>query len=189
MPLKIVIFGAGAVGGYFGVRLAAVGNDVTFIARGAHFEAMRVYGLRVISPFGNVSLPNVKVVDKMTEADPTEFVFLTVKLWDTSRAVIICEWGDEPPGRADTIRTLFANENVPFSTTRHYKRDSVTGLISGDYLIRNRSARLEGGPEKAGVGQSNSITRFEMPQSQIIVPARRPTYMAAPAISCQPDRL
>jgi 2-dehydropantoate 2-reductase len=86
MPLKIAIFGAGAVGGYFGVRLAAAGNDVTFIARGAHFEAMRVHGLRVISPLGDVSLPNIKVVDKMTEAEQADFVFLTVKLWDTSRA-------------------------------------------------------------------------------------------------------
>jgi 2-dehydropantoate 2-reductase len=87
MSLRIVIFGAGGVGGYFGARLAAAGNDVTFVARGAHFEAMRAHGLHVISPLGDVSLPNVKVVDKVARVEHADFVFLAVKLWDTPRAV------------------------------------------------------------------------------------------------------
>ena len=45
--MKILVMGAGALGGYFGARLRAVGEDVTFVARGAHLEAMRKYGLAV----------------------------------------------------------------------------------------------------------------------------------------------
>ena len=50
--MKIAVLGAGGVGGYFGARLAAHGNDVTFIARGAHAAAMREQGLQVLSPRG-----------------------------------------------------------------------------------------------------------------------------------------
>jgi hypothetical protein len=56
--MKIVILGAGGVGGYFGAWLAAAGADVTFIARGKHLDAMRTNGLRVISPLGDVTVDN-----------------------------------------------------------------------------------------------------------------------------------
>jgi len=87
MSSKIVILGSGGVGGYFGARLAAAGNDVTFVARGAHFEAMRSHGLRVVSPLGDVSLPEVEVVDSVDQIKRADFVFLTVKLWDTEQAL------------------------------------------------------------------------------------------------------
>jgi hypothetical protein len=48
--MKIVVMGAGALGGYFGGRLAQAGHEVWLIARGAHLEAMREEGLRLISP-------------------------------------------------------------------------------------------------------------------------------------------
>jgi len=67
MSSKIVVLGSGGVGGYFGARLAAAGNDVTFVARGAHFEAMRSNGLRVLSPLGDISLPEVEVVDSVDQ--------------------------------------------------------------------------------------------------------------------------
>jgi 2-dehydropantoate 2-reductase len=87
MSSKIVIFGSGGVGGYFGARLAAAGSDVTFVARGPHFEAMQTHGLRVISPLGEISLRDVKVVDGVAHVEHADFVFLTVKLWDTQQAV------------------------------------------------------------------------------------------------------
>jgi len=80
MPSKILIFGSGGVGGYFGARLAAAGNDVTLVARGQHFEAIRARGLRVVSPLGDISLPEVNLVDKVASVDRADFVFLTVKL-------------------------------------------------------------------------------------------------------------
>ena len=58
--MRIAIVGSGGVGGYFGGRLAAAGSDVTFLARGAHLDAMRSRGLRIDSPKGNLHLPTVK---------------------------------------------------------------------------------------------------------------------------------
>ena len=69
--MKIVIVGAGAIGGYLGARLAHVGADVTLVARGPHLVAMRARGLRVMSPDGDFeSRPNVTGdISSVTSAD------------------------------------------------------------------------------------------------------------------------
>ncbi|MGP8432473.1 ketopantoate reductase family protein [Paraburkholderia fungorum] len=84
--MKIAVLGAGGVGGYFGARLAASGSDVTFIARGKHLEAMREGGLRVISPLGDVTIRDPKVVDSVDHVDEADLVVVAVKLWDTETA-------------------------------------------------------------------------------------------------------
>ena len=78
--MKLAIVGAGAIGGYLGGRLAAAGEEVAFIARGANLEAIRSRGMRVIGEDGN------EVVGKGTcvtadprEAGPQDAVLLTVK--------------------------------------------------------------------------------------------------------------
>ena len=55
--LKIAIYGAGGLGGFYGARLACAGNEVAFIARGAHLAAIREHGLEVTSPLGDMHLP------------------------------------------------------------------------------------------------------------------------------------
>lgn len=84
--MKIAVLGAGGVGGYFGARLAASGSDITFIARGKHLEAMRKNGLRVISPLGDVTIQNPKVVDSVDQVEEADLVIVAVKLWDTEAA-------------------------------------------------------------------------------------------------------
>ena len=70
--MKIAVMGPGGVGGYFGARLAAAGNDVTFVARGAHLEAMRKDGLRLDSEIGALHLKPVKVVADAREIDAAD---------------------------------------------------------------------------------------------------------------------
>ena len=84
--MKIAVLGAGGVGGYFGARLAASGSDITFIARGKHLEAMRKNGLRVISPLGDVTIQDPKVVDSVDQVEEADLVVVAVKLWDTEAA-------------------------------------------------------------------------------------------------------
>ena len=72
--MKIAILGSGGVGGYFGGRLAAAGSDVTFIARGAHLDAIRRNGLRLISPRGDAHIARPKVVETIAEAGPVDLV-------------------------------------------------------------------------------------------------------------------
>ncbi len=82
--MKIVVLGAGGVGGYFGARLAATGCDVTFVARGKHLEAMRKNGLQIKSPLGDVTLSPVQAVETISEVDTADLIIVGVKLWDTA---------------------------------------------------------------------------------------------------------
>lgn len=84
--MKVLVFGAGGVGGYFGARLATGGADVTFSARGEHLAAMRDHGLRVESGLGNIALKSVKVSDDPRSAGAVDLVMIGVKLWDTEAA-------------------------------------------------------------------------------------------------------
>jgi len=83
--MRIAVMGAGGVGGYFGGRLARAGNDVTFIARGRHLEALRAKGLTLRTPAGDETL-KVKSVDDPSAAGPADVVLFAVKLWDTESA-------------------------------------------------------------------------------------------------------
>jgi 2-dehydropantoate 2-reductase len=81
--MRIAVVGAGGVGGYFGARLAAAGNDVTFVARGRHLTAIRERGLLVRSPLGDLQVPSDAVVPTIADLNPIDLVLVAVKLWDT----------------------------------------------------------------------------------------------------------
>ena len=84
--MRIAVMAAGAVGGYYGARMAAAEHDVTFIARGAHRDAIRRDGLRIESALGDLHLRDVKVTDDPKQVGPVDLVLFAVKLWDTETA-------------------------------------------------------------------------------------------------------
>ena len=84
--MRMAVMAAGAVGGYFGGRMAAAGHDVAFIARGAHREAIRRNGLRIESTLGDLHLKDVNVTDDPRQVGPVDVVLFAVKLWDTETA-------------------------------------------------------------------------------------------------------
>jgi 2-dehydropantoate 2-reductase len=84
--VKIVFVGAGGVGGFFGSRLIAAGEDVTFIARGPHLAAIQMSGLRVQSPTGDLHLTGVQATSDVASVGHADVVFLTVKMYDLESA-------------------------------------------------------------------------------------------------------
>jgi len=84
--MRVAVMAAGAVGGYFGARLAKAGHDVTFFARGAHLEAIRKNGLKIESPLGDLHLTDAHATDDVASVAPVDLVLFAVKLWDTERA-------------------------------------------------------------------------------------------------------
>jgi 2-dehydropantoate 2-reductase len=82
---RIAVMGAGAVGGYFGARLAAAGHEVAFIARGKHFEAMRRDGLKVKSTRGDLHIQSLFASDP-EEIGPVDLILFCVKSYDTQEA-------------------------------------------------------------------------------------------------------
>lgn len=97
--MRITVFGAGAVGGYFGGRLAQAGQDVAFIARGAHLAALRRQGLRVESVSGDFRLSRLTVTDDPRSLAPTELVLVATKAWQL-------------PDVLPSLTPLIANETV-----------------------------------------------------------------------------
>ncbi|MBF0094234.1 MAG: 2-dehydropantoate 2-reductase [Alphaproteobacteria bacterium] len=89
--MRIAIYGTGGVGGYYGARLAAAGEDVHFIARGAHLEAIRAGGLRVRSKNGDLHINPAQVTDDPATIGPVDVVMVAVKLYDTEGAAEGCK--------------------------------------------------------------------------------------------------
>jgi len=84
--MRMAVMAAGAVGGYFGARMAAAGHDVAFIARGAHRDAIRRDGLKIESALGDLHLKDVNVADDPKQVGPVDVALFAVKLWDTESA-------------------------------------------------------------------------------------------------------
>jgi len=84
--MKILVMGTGGVGGYYGGLLAQHGQDVTFVARGAHLEAIRKHGLTVKSIHGDFAVNPAQATSDPAEAGPVDLVLFTVKTYHTDEA-------------------------------------------------------------------------------------------------------
>ena len=109
---------AGAVGGYFGARLAQAGHEVAFVARGRQLEALRTGGLRVQSPLGDMHLRRVEVTDEPSRIGTVDLVLFAVKLWDTLAA-------------AEAIGPLLGAETAVMSLQNGVAKDDILAQTLG----------------------------------------------------------
>lgn len=84
--MRIAVYGSGGVGGYFGGRLAQIGQDVTFIARNESLAALRSQGLKVGSIAGDFSIDKVAVTNNPAEVGVVDYVLCCVKSWQVAAA-------------------------------------------------------------------------------------------------------
>ncbi len=84
--MRIAVFGAGGVGGYFGGRLAQAGEDVVFVARGDHLKAMLKQGLKVDSVNGDFLVKPVQATDDPAQVGIVDVVLVGVKAWQVPDA-------------------------------------------------------------------------------------------------------
>lgn len=103
--MRFVVFGAGAVGGYYGALLQAGGHDVVFVARGATLAALRRRGLRIERANGPIVLPSVEATDRLDGLAPADAVLVCVKSHDTRAAATALA----PVVRPDTIVVSLQN--------------------------------------------------------------------------------
>jgi 2-dehydropantoate 2-reductase len=85
--VRILIIGAGAIGGYFGARLMAAGRDVTFLVRERRAEQLRRNGLKVTSPLGDLNLPTPALTSAATLKDFYDLVILSSKAYDLEGSI------------------------------------------------------------------------------------------------------
>ena len=84
--MRFAILGSGAVGGYYGAKLARAGHQVAFLARGAHLQAMRERGLEIRSPLGNFTV-RTQAEDDPAAVGCVDVVVLAVKTYDNPTAL------------------------------------------------------------------------------------------------------
>jgi 2-dehydropantoate 2-reductase len=85
--MRILVVGAGALGGYFGGRLLQAGCDVTFLVRARRAAQLRASGLVIRSPAGNFDLPNPPVLQSHELAHPFDLILLSCKAYDLAGAI------------------------------------------------------------------------------------------------------
>lgn len=120
--MRIGVFGAGAVGGYVGARLAAAGEDVTFIARGAHLDAIRESGLRLDSPNGDLTLHPAQATDDPASVGPVDYLLFAVKLFDTEAV-------------AEACRPMVGPDTTVVALQNGVETEEILGGILGDEKV------------------------------------------------------
>jgi len=121
--MKIAFIGIGALGGYFGGRLAQAGNGVIFLARGAMLEALRKNGLRVETPTGNIVLPQVHATSDPASVGHVDAVFVTTKAWQV-------------PDAAQQIRAIVGPETVVVPLQNGVEAyDQLSGVLGARHVL------------------------------------------------------
>jgi len=116
--MRIAVMGTGGTGGYFGGLLARAGEDVSFIARGDHLEAIRKSGLAIKSVLaGDFSIP-AKATDNTQDIGPVDLILFCVKAYDNAAA-------------ADQIRPLTGPETVVLSVQNGIDNEQQIGEVIG----------------------------------------------------------
>src|SRR5215469_1169311 len=122
--MKILVMGAGAVGAYFGARLAAAGEDVTLCARGKYLEAFRTCGIALKSIRGDLRLDPVRATNEPREFAPYDLILFCVKAYDTPEAARAIERCLAKGGAILTLQNGVENEQ---QLAEFFGREAVMG--------------------------------------------------------------
>lgn len=154
--MRILVMGSGGLGGYFGGLLSRAGEEVVFVARGAHLAALRANGLRVLSPDGDFVVP-ARATDRPAEAGPVDLVLFCVKTYDVedaaaalrpavgSETAILClQNGVETE---DRLAELFGRDQILGGVTYVSSTIEAPGVIrhagsAGDMIFGEMDGRL-----------------------------------------------
>ncbi len=136
--MKTYIIGTGGVGGYFGGKLAKSGNDVTFVARGEFYEAMKKDGLTVKTTDGDFTINPVQVIDNIPKIENPDLIIISVKTYDTQSIAEELNRVISPNTTVITFQNGIDNDN---QIKKYLKQGKVYAGVA--YVISSR--------EKAGV--------------------------------------
>jgi len=165
--MKITIMGPGGVGGYFGARLAAGGNDVTFVARGAHLQAMQSKGLRLDAELGNLHVAPVHVVADPGDVAAADAIIFAVKMRDTESA-------------AQGLRPLVAKGAAVYTFQNGVESAEHIGRIVGADNVVPGVARIGSHISEPGViKQIGKFARLEFAEADGKESARTTAFLAA----------
>jgi len=141
--MRIAIMGAGGIGGYYGAKIAASGNEVVFIARGEHLRAIQARGFSLVGPGGDIDLPAAVATDDPASVAPVDVVLFCVKLFDTEDA-------------ARSIAPLLARGGICISLQNGVDGQHRIGAVLGAERVLGGLAFVSAVIEQPGVVRYNS---------------------------------
>jgi len=151
--LKIVMMGAGGVGGLFGARLLQAGCDVSFVARGAHLAALQADGLRVDSEaHGPLHLKSIRASDDAATLGVADCVLISVKLADSEAAAQLVRPLVGPRTMIVSLQNGVTKDDVLW---RAYGRGPVVGGVAyvGAYIAGPGVIHQIGSMQGVSVGE------------------------------------
>lgn len=148
--MRIAIMGSGGVGGYYGGVLAKAGQEVTFIARGAHLQAIRDKGLHVKSVHGDFTVSPVKATDRPGEIGAVDLVLVATKTYHTEEA-------------AQAIKPLIGDNTVVISLQNGIDAAERIGSAVGMERMLGGATWLSAAIEAPGrIGQYSQFRRIAL---------------------------
>jgi 2-dehydropantoate 2-reductase len=148
--MKIAIMGTGGVGGYYGGLLAQSGQDVTFIARGHHLQAIREKGLQIKSVFGDFVVSPIQATDKPSEVGPVDLIIVATKTYHTDDA-------------AQAIKSMVGSETVVMSLQNGVEAANRIGAVVGMEHLIGGATWLSAAIEAPGIiGQYSQFRRIAL---------------------------
>ncbi len=127
--MRIAIFGAGGVGGYFGGRLSRAGEDVLFLARGEHLRAIREHGLQVESVNGDFVIHPAQAVENPAQGGRVDLVIVGVKAWQV-------------PEAAEAMRPMVGPETSVLTLQNGVEAPDQVAAVLGPSVVLGGSANI-----------------------------------------------
>ncbi|MFK8249883.1 2-dehydropantoate 2-reductase [Ancylobacter terrae] len=153
--MKVCIYGAGAIGGYVGVQLKRAGVDVSLIARGAHLDAMKANGLKLLID-GEERVEHIPCTDDPAELGPQDYVIVALK-------------GHQVPGVVDKMQPLLGNDTAVVTAVNgvpywyYYKH--------GDHLEGRTLESIDPGAKQwTGLRPERAIGCIVYPATEVVAP-------------------
>jgi 2-dehydropantoate 2-reductase len=137
--MRILVVGAGAVGGYFGGRLIQAGRDVTFLVLPKQIEQIQAQGLRILSPSRGDFTVRPKVITAAQIASPYDVIFLSVKSYNLVGA--INDFAPAVGPRTTIIPVLNGMHHIDVMTER-FGKDAVLGGVCFVYTEIDLQGRI-----------------------------------------------
>ena len=116
--MKVLVVGAGAVGSYYGGRLALGGHEVTFVGRRRHIEAIQNHGLTIDSKLTGKHNVRINAIEELIAVKPPDLVLLTVKSYDTEAT-------------ARSLREVVAPQTVVLCLQNGIDNHEIAGAVLG----------------------------------------------------------
>lgn len=146
--MKFAMIGAGGIGGFLGARLAAAGEDVAFVARGAHLAAIRRDGLLLKTPHGDVRVTNAVATDDPACIGPVDVVVVGVKMWDLE-------------GAARSALPLVGEGTTVVGFQNGIEKEAIIGQITGERHVIGGACYISTEIESPGIVlQKSTLERF-----------------------------